>query len=175
MNVERLKGWVTYVEHSVTEDEAEAPGRDNGPDKDEYAHGENAGVRGTLGKHTNEHHENAEREDIRNGLDQNWPPVGEDERSPDVGGAWSISTQEEIVRVLARTVEEVVADISCDTNSTVLKGADLGSLAGSRDICLHGTSARIRGGNNVGIISPEVAEQVLESLVFVAERRSSSH
>lgn len=165
----------TYIEHAVAPNEAKGPDCDDGPEEEKDTHGQDASIRSPTSKETDKNNKCAKCENIGNCLDQDGTAVSEDKSGANVGGAWPVGSKEEIERVLSRTIEEVVAEVTRDADAGILEGTDLGSVAGSGHVRLHGAGAGVGGGDDIGIVSPDVAEHVLKGSVLVTERGASGH
>lgn len=154
----------------MSPDKVEAPGCHAGPEENKDAHGDDARIGRPPGENAHENDEDAKSQDIGNSLDEDRPPVAENEVCADVGLPRLIDSKEQVVCVLTRAVHEVVEAVSRETNTTILQGSHWRTLASPGDVCLHGSSSRVGRGDNIGIVGPDVAEKELERRVFVLKR-----
>jgi hypothetical protein len=137
----RARDRLTHIKFAVAPDKVEAVSSNSGKNEHKDSDRDNAGLGIAFGKQTNENNEDAESEEIRNGLDEDRTPVNEDWAGADIGSARLVGAQEEIIGVLSRAVAKVVKVVSRHANATILQSAELCTLAQSGDIGLHGTGA----------------------------------
>ncbi|KAL2256407.1 hypothetical protein VTK26DRAFT_1725 [Humicola hyalothermophila] len=145
------------------------PRRDHRPKQGKQPQRPDRGVGHARGVGGDEHKEEAEGGDVGHALDPDGPAVGKDKGRPDAARGHLVGAQEQVERVLAGAVEEVVAAVAGDGDVGVLQGAGLGAPAEAGQVRLHGARARVALGDDVGVVGPHVAEEQLKGRVLVGE------